>query len=129
MRIARVQSMVTQMHYRQQYGMTNAPPNRIGNGRLSNFALSGAAMRFLLILLAMLSGLSLTDVAVAASPAHSVGQTELAAAQVAPVAIACPVRARIARAQLRIDTTRQVSPTEAGFVRPCGVTTADRPLE
>jgi len=118
-----------QRHCDEHDDATNARPNRIGNGRLSNFTLSGTAMRFLLILLAMLSGLSLADVAVAASPAHSVGQTELAVAQVAPVAIACPVRARIARAQLRIDTMRQVPPADAGFARPCGVTTADRPLE
>ena len=86
-------------------------------------------MRFLLILLAMISGLSLADVAVASSPAHVVGQSEIAAAEIAPAAIACPVRARIARAQMRIDTTRQAAPVEAGFACSCGVTTADRPLE
>jgi hypothetical protein len=86
-------------------------------------------MRFLLILLAMISGLSLADVAVASSPAHVVGQAELASAEVAPAAIACPVRARVARAQLRIDTTRQLPPFEAGFAHSCGVTTADQPLE
>ncbi|WP_428333887.1 hypothetical protein [Novosphingobium sp.] len=86
-------------------------------------------MRFLLILLAMISGLSLADVAVASSPAHVVGQAEHAAAEVAPAAIACPVRARIAQAQLRLDTTRSISPVEAGFARSCGVTTADQPHE
>jgi hypothetical protein len=86
-------------------------------------------MRFLLVLLAMLSGLSLADVAVAASPAEVVGRAELAAAAVAPAEVACPVRARVARAAVRIDTARPLAPREAGFATACGVTIADRPHE
>jgi len=91
--------------------------------------LSGAVMRFVLFLLAMLSGLSLADVAVAASPAEVVGRAELAVAQVAPAAATCPVRARVARAAVRIATTRPLAPADAGFARSCGVTIADRPHE
>ena len=91
--------------------------------------LSGAHMRFLLVLLAMLSGLSLADVAVAASPAEVVGRAELAVAEVAPAAVACPVRARMARAAVRIDAARQMAPVDAGFARSCGVTIADQPHE
>ena len=86
-------------------------------------------MRFLLVLLAMLSGLSFADVAVAASPAEVVGRAELAAAEVAPAAEACPVRARIARAAVRIDASRPLAPVEAGFALSCGVTIADQPHE
>jgi hypothetical protein len=91
--------------------------------------LSGAVMRFLLVLLALLSGLSLGDVAVAASPAEVVGRAQLAAAETAPAAEACPVRARMARAAVRIDTTRALAPLDAGFARSCGVTIADQPHE
>ncbi|KUR77823.1 hypothetical protein AQZ50_08565 [Novosphingobium sp. Fuku2-ISO-50] len=86
-------------------------------------------MRFLLVLLAMLSGLSLADVAIAASPAEVVGRAELAAAELAPAAQACPVRARVARARLRIDRAWPLAPADSGFARPCGVTIADRPHE
>jgi len=91
--------------------------------------LSGAVMRFLLVLLAMLSGLSLADVAVAASPAEVVGRAELSAAEVAPAAAACPVRARIARAAVRIDASRPLPPAEAGLALSCGVTITDQPHE
>jgi len=86
-------------------------------------------MHFLLVLLAMLSGLSLADVAIAASPAEVVGRAQIAAAEQAPAASACPVRARVARARLRIDRTWPLAPVQAGFARPCGVTIADRPHE
>jgi hypothetical protein len=86
-------------------------------------------MRFLLVLLALLSGLSLGDVAVAASPAEVVGRAELASAELAPVAIACPVRARMARAAVRLDLRQPLAPADAGFARPCGVTIADQPHE
>jgi hypothetical protein len=86
-------------------------------------------MRFLLVLLAMLSGLSLADVAIAASPAEVVGRAELAVAEAAPAASACPVRAAVARMHMRLDTARPIAPAEAGFARPCGVTIADRPHE
>lgn len=86
-------------------------------------------MRFLLFLLAMLSGLSLADVAVAASPAEVVGRAELAAAEVAPAVAICPVRERVARAAVRIDATPPLAPADAGFARSCGVTIADRPHE
>ena len=86
-------------------------------------------MRFLLVLLAMLSGLSLSDVAVAASPAEVVGQAQIAVGEVAPAAATCPVRARMARAAVRIDLSRPQAPDEAGFARSCGVTTADQPHE
>jgi len=86
-------------------------------------------MRFLLVLLAMLSGLSLADVAHAASPAEVVGRADLAVAEMAPASIACPVRARMARAAVRIDLSRPQAPDEAGFARSCGVTTADQPHE
>jgi hypothetical protein len=99
------------------------------NGRLSKMGLSGSAMRFLLVLLAMLSGLSLADVAVATSPAEVVGRAELAAAEVAPVDAPCPVRARMARVAVQIDTTRPLPPHEAGFAISCGTTIADRPHE
>ena len=91
--------------------------------------LSGVVMRFLLVLLAMLSGLSLVDVAVAASPAEVVGRAELAAADAAPAVAACPVRARLARAAVRIDLSRPMVPMDAGFSRSCGVTIADQPHE
>jgi len=91
--------------------------------------LSAPVMRFLLVLLALLSGLSLADVAVAASPAEVVGRAELAAADAAPVAAVCPARARVARAAVRIDTTRPLAPADAGFAIACGVTIADRPHE
>jgi hypothetical protein len=100
-----------------------------GNGRLSKLVLSDGVMRFLLVLLAMLSGLSLADVAVAASPAEVVGRAELAAAAAAPAAATCPVRERVARAAVRIDRTRPLAPAEAGFTISCGVTIADRPHE
>ncbi len=86
-------------------------------------------MRFLLILLAMISGLSLADVAVAASPAHVVGQAEMAAAEASPTAIACPVQAQIARGKPRRVATHPLAPVEAGFARSCGVTIADQPHE
>jgi hypothetical protein len=86
-------------------------------------------MRFLLVLLAMLSGLSLADVAIAASPAEVVGRAEHAAAVVAPAASACPVRAAVARMRMRLDLSRPIAPAEAGFARSCGVTIADRPHE
>lgn len=91
--------------------------------------LSGTAMRFLLVLLAMLSGLSLSDVAVAASPAEVVGQAQIAVGEVAPAAATCPVRARMARAAVQIDTTRPLPPREAGFATSCGTTIADQPHE
>ena len=91
--------------------------------------LSGMAMRFLLFLLAMVSGLSLADVAVAASPAEVVGRAEIAVAEVAPMPVACPVRARMARAAVRIDTTPPLPPREAGLATSCGTTIADRPHE
>jgi len=86
-------------------------------------------MRFLLVLLAMLQGLSLADVAVAASPAEVVGRADLAVADVAPAALACPVRERVARAAVRIDTARPPAPADAGFAVSSGVTIADRPHE
>lgn len=86
-------------------------------------------MRFLLVLLAMLSGLSLGDVAMASSPAQVVGQAGHVAAQAAPAAQECPVRARVARAAVRLDRTPPLAPHAAIFVRPCGVTIADQPLE
>jgi hypothetical protein len=92
-------------------------------------SLSDGVMRFLLVLLAMLSGLSLADVAVAASPAEVVGRAQLTAAEVAPAALTCPVRARVARAAVRIDTALPLAPAEAGFTRACGVTIADQPHE
>jgi hypothetical protein len=91
--------------------------------------LSGEAMRFLLVLLALLSGLSLTEVAVAASPAEVVGRAELAATQLAPATVACPVRARIARAAVRRDTRQPLAPADSGIVQSCGVTIADQPHE
>ena len=86
-------------------------------------------MRFLLVLLAMLSGLSLADVAHAASPAEVVGRAEIAAAELAPAAAECPVRARMARAAVRIDLSRPLAPGQTGFARSCGVTIADQPHE
>ena len=86
-------------------------------------------MRFLLVLLAMLSGLSLADVAVAASPAEVVGRAELTAAEAAPAAVACPVRARVAQAAVQIDGARPLAPVDAGFARSCGVTILDQPHE
>jgi hypothetical protein len=91
--------------------------------------LSAAVMRFLLVLLALLSGLSLADVAVASSPAEVVGRAQLAAAAAAPATAACPVRARVARAAVRIDMSRPQAPTDTGFALACGVTIADRPHE
>jgi len=91
--------------------------------------LSGAVMRFLLVLLALVSGLSLADVAHAVSPAEVVGRAELAAAEAAPAAASCPVRARVARAAVRIDATPPLAPVEAGLAGSCGVTIADQPLE
>ncbi len=86
-------------------------------------------MRFWLILLAMLSGLSLADVAHAASPAEVIGRTQVAAAEMAPVAATCPVRARMARASVRIDRSAPLAPIEAGLALSCGVTIADQPHE
>lgn len=86
-------------------------------------------MRFLLVLLALLSGLSLTEVAVAASPAEVVGRAQLAAAEMAPATVACPVRERVARAAVRVSTARTVAPIEAGLAQPCGVTISDQPDE
>ena len=86
-------------------------------------------MRFLLVLLAMLSGLSLADVAVAASPAEVVGRAQCAVAEVAPVLVVCPVRARMARAAVRIDTSRPQASVEAGLAASCGVTRTDQPHE
>ena len=86
-------------------------------------------MRFLLVLLALLSGLSLADVAVAASPAEVVGRAQCAAAELAPATVACPVRARMARAAVRLDLRQPLAPAEAGLARSCGVTIADQPHE
>jgi hypothetical protein len=86
-------------------------------------------MRFLLFLVAMLSGLSLADVAVAMAPAEVVGVAVQARAETAPATIACPVRDRIARATVRINMSRPLAPRDAGFARSCGVTIADCPHE
>ncbi len=86
-------------------------------------------MRFLLVLLAMLSGLSLADVAVAASPAELVGRAHCAQAETAPATVICPVRARMARAAVRIDATQPLAPVEAGLATSCGMTRADQPHE
>lgn len=86
-------------------------------------------MRFWLILLAMLSGLSLADVARATSPVDVVGMAECASVVAAPVISECPVRQRIARARLKLDLARAASPVEAGFATSCGNTVLDRPLE
>lgn len=96
---------------------------------IKQIALIWHAMRFLLVLLAMLSGLSLADVAVASSPAEIVGRAALAQAESAPVAATCPVRARMARAAVRLDLTRPLPPVDAGLAQPCGVTIADQPHE
>jgi hypothetical protein len=86
-------------------------------------------MRFLLFLMAMLSGLSLGEVAVAMAPAEVVGVAVQARAEAAPATTACPVRERIARAAVRIDQSRPLAPSDAGFARSCGVTIADCPHE
>jgi hypothetical protein len=86
-------------------------------------------MRFWLILLAVLSGLSLADVAVAASPAEVVGPAQLASAEMVPAVAACPVRARMARAAVQLDLTAPLAPDDAGLALSCGVTITDRPHE
>lgn len=86
-------------------------------------------MRFWLILLAMLSGLSLGDVARAACPAEVVGVAECASAVSAPKAGQCQVRQRIARARLKPVPARPSAPSDAGLSQPFGITLTDRPLE
>lgn len=86
-------------------------------------------MRFWLILLAVLSGLSLGDVARAAAPADVVGMAECASVVAAPVASQCAVRLRVARARLKLDVTRAVAPVEAGIALAAGHCVFDRPLE
>ncbi|EGD58677.1 hypothetical protein Y88_0734 [Novosphingobium nitrogenifigens DSM 19370] len=86
-------------------------------------------MRFLLVLLAMLSGLSLADVAVAASPAEVVGVARQAAAETAPAAVLCPVRARHAMPPQRVELARPLPLDEEVFATSCGTTVADHPHE
>jgi len=90
---------------------------------------SALAMRFLLVLLALLSGLSLGDVAVAASPAEVVGRAEPGLAELASVTVICPVRARMAQNAVRIDASALLAPADAGLATSCGVTIADQPHE
>jgi len=91
--------------------------------------LSGDVMRFLLVLLALVSGLSLADVAVAATPAELVGRADCVAVAAVPEAIACPARAHLQRAVVRTGRTVPLAPVDAGFATACGVTIADQPDE
>ncbi len=85
-------------------------------------------MRFLLVLLAIVSGLSFAHVAVAASPCEVVARAQPVAAAVAPAASAGLARARaICVPDTRPGPNR--APVEPGFARPCGVTIADQPHE
>lgn len=86
-------------------------------------------MRFWLILVAVLSGLSLGSGAHAASAADVVGVAECASVVAAPVSGPCAVRQQIARARLKVDMVRKPWPTEAGIAFAAGITVLDRPLE
>jgi hypothetical protein len=86
-------------------------------------------MRFLLVLFAVLSGLSLGDVAHAASPAEVVGRAQVAVAEVAPTVNVCPVRARMARAAVRSEPIVALPLREAGLAISCGIVITDCPHE
>ncbi|MEO0033493.1 MAG: hypothetical protein RIS94_3251 [Pseudomonadota bacterium] len=76
----------------------------------------------------MLSGLSLSGTAVAASPAEVVAAS---AAQTQVQAVpACPVRAAVVRASHRIERTTPVLPAAVAMPASCGVIIgADRARE
>lgn len=76
-------------------------------------------MRFLLVLLAMLSGLSLPGTAVAASPAEVVAASS--ASQQTQVGEACPVQAAVVRAAFRIERSAPVAARPLAIAPRCGV--------
>lgn len=86
-------------------------------------------MRFWLILLAMLSGLSLADMAHAASPTEVVGAAQCACVAASPKASQCATRQHVAPARQRPERARIVPPAKAGVAQPFGITIHDRPLE
>lgn len=86
-------------------------------------------MRFLLILLAVLSGLSLSDVPAVAQPAEVVGLASGVAVSATSQTAVCAVRARMVRHTIRLDRARALAAPAAVFAQPCGITIADRPLE
>ena len=99
-------------------------------GRTALQHLSVHAMRFLLVLLALLSGLSLSDVSVAAARAEIVGAaSSAAAATVAPAQKACKgdIKAQKPTARTRLAQAEPLP--QPAHIRACTIRIPDRPRE
>lgn len=86
-------------------------------------------MRFLLVLLAMLSGLSLSNLAVASSRAEvaDMGSTVLASAQSPQRGEACVASGAVARRTAPVERRKRLWLPLPAFVRACSIILTDRP--
>lgn len=87
-------------------------------------------MRLLLVLLALLSGLSLSDVSVAASRAQVVGTASgTAIATIAPTQKACKGDVKIQQPTVQTKLARAEPLPQLTHIRACKIRIPDRPRE